>query len=391
MSLITSQSEFESLCREIRAAGTVAFDTEFVSESYYRPRLCLLQFGVGRETFAVDPFAVESLSPWWDIMVDQETTVIVHGGREEIRFCQFATQQRPQRLVDVQVAEGLRSRGFPISYTNLVSRVLGRNVQHGKETRTDWQQRPLSDQQLRYALEDVKHLCEVWNIQYASLSKQGRLDWALTEFERFIDTVLAEEDREGWLRLPGFGKLNRREMVIARELFRWRLEEAARTNRPQRRILRDDLLIELARRQPRSVHDLNMTRDMNRRDYQQHAEALVDIVKRAQEISDAELPTRSNGPQHPAHDEVLARILGLALANRCQELGLSMSLVATGADLKEFIRWHVFDKRRGETPKLMTGWRAEVCGQVLSDVLDGKISLRVDDPTSEYPLAFHRD
>ncbi|MCA8999259.1 MAG: HRDC domain-containing protein, partial [Planctomycetaceae bacterium] len=272
MTLITSQIEFDSLCQRIRNAGIVAFDTEFVSESYHRPRLCLLQFGVDGETLAVDPFAVDNLHPWWELMVDNETTVIVHGGREEIRFCQFATQQRPRRLVDVQIAEGLLSRGFPISYSNLVQRVLGKSLQHGKETRTDWQQRPLADQQLRYALEDVRHLTQVWRTQQMSLTKTERFEWAEAEFERFIDGVLAEEERDGWLRLSGWSRLNRREMAVARELYLWRLGEAELTNRPQKRILRDDLVLELARRQPKTVRELNMTRDMNRRDYQQHAE-----------------------------------------------------------------------------------------------------------------------
>lgn len=392
MSLISSQKEFALLCDRIRSAGTVAFDTEFVSESYYRPRLCLLQFGLpDGDTAGVDPFAVSDLSAWWEIMLDDVTTVIVHGGREEIRFCQFATGQRPRKLIDVQIAEGLRSRGFPISYTNLVSRVLNRNVQHGKETRTDWQHRPLTQQQLNYALEDVSHLPAIWEAQRRSLQSLGRLSWAESEFERFIDTVLAEEDRNGWERLPGYGRLSRREMAAARALYQWRNSEAERLNRPQRRILRDDLLIELAHRHPKTVRELNMTRDMNRRDYQQYAETLVDILASTSELSNDQLPQKPGGTSHPAQDEVLARILGLALANRCQELNLSMALVATGADLKDFVRWHVFEHRRGTPPRLMQGWRAEVCGQLLTDVLDGKVTLRVSDPRSEYPLAFVRD
>ncbi|WP_437192121.1 ribonuclease D [Planctomicrobium sp. SH527] len=392
MSLITRQNDFLDLCERIREAGAVAFDTEFVSESYYRPRLCLLQFGLpDGSCYGIDPFLTDDLTPWWDIMTDAETTVIVHGGREEIRFCQFATGKRPQKLVDVQIAEGLRSRGFPISHANLITRVLNTTIQHGKETRTDWQHRPLTKQQLDYALEDVKHLPSVWNTQKAWMEECGRLDWAYSEFERFIDGVLAEEDREGWLRLPGYGRLSRREMAIARALFQWRNHEAEQLNRPQRRILRDDLLVELAHRQPQSVRELNMTRDMNRRDYQQYADHLIEIIKTASELPSDQLPQKPSGQSHPAQDEVLARILGLALANQCQEMSLSMTLVATAADLKDFIRWYIFDNKQGPLPKLMTGWRETVCGQLLADVLDGKITLKVTDPTSEYPLQFVRD
>lgn len=391
VSLITSQADFDHFCERIRAAGIVAFDTEFVSESYYRPRLCLLQFAIPDAAVCVDPFAVPDLSAWWNLMVDDRTTVIVHGGREEIRFCQFANVGRPRQVVDVQVAEGLLSRGFPISHSNLISRVLGRTINHGQETRTDWQQRPLSERQIKYAIEDVQHLIDVWGKQSQSLQQAGRLNWARAEFESFIDGVLAEEEREGWTRLPGYPRLSRRDMGVARELFRWRQQVAEQVNKPQRRILRDDLLVDLAKRQPKTVRDMNLTRDMNRRDYQQYADDIVAAIQRACDIPKDELPQKHNGPQHPAQDEVLAKILGLALANRCQELGLSMTLVATGADLKEFISWHVFGHREDQKPRLMEGWRAEVCGQLLADVLDGKVTLRVADPQSEYPLAFSRE
>ena len=391
VSLITRQSEFQNLCEQIRSAGVVAFDTEFVSETFYRPRLCLLQFALpDGNCFGVDPFLVEDLHPWWDIMADDSITVVVHGGREEIRFCQFATSRRPGALIDVQIAEGLRSRGYPISHANLISRVLGRTLQHGKETRTDWQYRPLTPQQLNYALEDVRYLLEVWETQRRSLSEEGRLNWAMAEIDRLIDGILAEEDREGWLRLPGYSRLSRREMAIAKMLYQWRNAEAERLNRPPRRILRDDLIIELAHRQPKSVHDMKMTRDLNRRDYQQYADQFIEMIRQASELPTDQLPVKPHGGAHPAQDEVLARILGLALANQCQELGLSMTLVATSADLKEFIRWHIFDKRQSPLPKLMTGWRADVCGQLLADVLDGNVTLRVTDPTSEYPLQFVR-
>lgn len=392
MTLIVNSTQFEQLCHRIRSGGIVAFDTEFVSESFFRPRLCLLQFALpDGEAVSVDPFEVRDLSPWWEIMTDNQTTIVVHGGREEIRFCHHAVNARPRKLVDVQIAEGLRSRGFPISHTNLVARVLNRTIQHGKETRTDWMHRPLTDQQLKYALEDVRHLLAVWDAQQKSLTASGRISWAHAEFERFIDSVLAEEDRDGWLRLPGYGKLNRREMGVARALYQWRAKEAERLDKPQRRLLRDDLLIELAHRQPKTLRELNMTRDLNRRDYQQYADTFLKIIQEASTLPNDQLPEKPEGHPHPAQDEVLARILGLALANRCQELGLSMTLVATSADLKDFIRWHVMDRRQGAVPRLMQGWREKVCGQLLADVLDGKVTLRVSDPKSEYPLSFSRN
>ncbi|MCA9088338.1 MAG: HRDC domain-containing protein [Planctomycetaceae bacterium] len=389
MSLITTQPEFDALCERIRAAGRVAFDTEFVAESYYRPRLCLLQFGLPDGEVCVDPFEVHDLSAWWDIMADEETTIIIHGGREEVRFCYFATQRPPGKLIDVQIAEGLLSRGFPISHGNLVQRVLGKSV-HGKETRSDWERRPLTPHQLEYAAEDVRHLIDIWTKQEQQLKKLGRLDWAWTEFQRFVNDIVADENRPGWLRLPSVARLKSRELAVAQALFNWRDKRASDLDKPARFILRDDLLMELAKRAPRTVKDLNVTRGMNRRDYQRLADEMLEVIASAANLPDDQLPPRVTNPQHPQQDEVLGRILGLALANRCQELGLSMSIVGTSADLNNVVRWYLLEQDSAPPPKLLDGWRKELCGELLTDVLEGNVVLRVANPRSDDPLTFER-
>ena len=389
MSLITTQPEFDALCERIRAAGRVAFDTEFVAESYYRPRLCLLQFGLPDGEVCVDPFEVHDLSAWWDIMADEETTIIIHGGREEVRFCYFATQRPPGKLIDVQIAEGLLSRGFPISHGNLVQRVLGKSV-HGKETRSDWERRPLTPHQLEYAAEDVRHLIDIWTKQEQQLKKLGRLDWAWTEFQRFVNDIVADENRPGWLRLPSVARLKSRELAVAQALFNWRDKRASDLDKPARFILRDDLLMELAKRAPRTVKDLNVTRGMNRRDYQRLAGEMLEVIASAANLPDDQLPPRVTNPQHPQQDEVLGRILGLALANRCQELGLSMSIVGTSADLNNVVRWYLLEQDSAPPPKLLDGWRKELCGELLTDVLEGNVVLRVANPRSDDPLTFER-
>lgn len=385
--LITRHDEFVQICDRIREAGIGGFDTEFVAESFYRPKLCLLQLSWPGGTACVDPFQVRDLSPWWDLMTDDQTTIVVHGGREEIRFCHFATNLPPRKLVDVQIAEGLRSRGYPLSYGNLVNRVLGKPV-HGKETRTDWMHRPLAKEQVEYAQEDVRFLLDVWDRQSKGLKKAGRYDWAEAEFARFVGAVTADDDGETWRRLPGVMKLNRRDMAVARALFDWRESEAQATDKPARRIFRDDLIIEMSRRQPKSVRELNMTRGLVRRDYQKIADDLIEVIGRAAALPESDWPAKQAAPQYPPQDEVLARILALALANRCHEMGLSITLVGTMADLQDVVHWHVFDQRRGTTPKLLDGWRANVCGTLLTDVLDGKILLRVTNPRAEDPVSF---
>jgi ribonuclease D len=224
--LITDQSEFDDLCQHIRTAGLVAFDTEFVSEFTYRPELCLLQFATAERCVAVDPYEVSDLSAWWELMADDTTMVIIHGGREEVRFCLTHANVPPSRLWDVQIAEGLRSRSFPLGYEAIVKRVLGREAD-GRETRTDWRRRPLTAGQLNYAVDDVKHVLEIYARQHQWLSKHKRLAWAEAEMQRMIDEVSAERAPESWMRLTGLHRLSARELAVAREVYRWREAEAA--------------------------------------------------------------------------------------------------------------------------------------------------------------------
>lgn len=385
--LITRQDQFDELCAHLRECGLVGFDTEFVAESHYRPKLCLMQFSTIDRVAAVDPLEVPDLGDWWSLMADDETTVIVHGGREEVRFCYHNSGHAPRRLVDVQIAEGLLSRGFPLSYTNLVQRVVGQTV-HDHETRTDWRRRPLTRDQVSYALDDVRHLPLIWEQQRQRLDKRGRLSWAEAEFARFVDDATRDRDGEQWRRLAGVQKLNRRAMAAAREIHKWRDRVAAERDKPPRSILRDDLLVEVAKRQPKVRNDVTAIRDMTRRDYGRLVEDLLECVQTAQSLPDSELPEKYRAPPPITQNEVLGKMLGIALAQACGELGISTSLVGTSADLQDLVRWHVVERKSGPAPRLMQGWREEVCGDLLTDVLDGKVAFRIVDPESEAPLRF---
>ncbi|MCA9073950.1 MAG: HRDC domain-containing protein [Planctomycetaceae bacterium] len=384
--LIKTQSAFDTLCDHIADTGLVAFDTEFVSESYYRPRLCLLQFATTEKQAIVDPFEIECLDRWWQLFADDETTVVAHGAREEVRFCLHFAQAPPRKLVDVQVAEGLLSRGFPLSYKALVQRVINERVD-SHETRTDWGKRPLAKRQIDYALEDVEHLLRIWEEQQKALTKLGRLQWAWDEFERRNGVYAAEDEGERWRKVSGVHRLSRREMAIVRELFDWRDEQAQQRDKPPRTILRDDLITDLARRKPRSLPDVTTTRGM-RSGHRRDAEDLFACVQRAMALPDDECPKKSSNHRAEPQEDVLAKLLGIALADRCSEFGLSQSIVGSMSDLQDLVRWHAFKGRTGSPPLLLQGWRAEVCGNVLTDLLDGRVSIRVADYQQEAPLCF---
>jgi ribonuclease D len=390
--LIDRQEEFEDLCAELRAAELVAFDTEFVAEHSYQPLLCLMQFATRDRKVAVDPFALDDLSPWWEIMADEQVKIVVHGGQAEIRFCLVEGGLKPANLYDIQIAEAFRSRSYPLSYDNLVQRVLKQRL-HGKETRTDWRRRPLLPKQAKYALEDVAYILPIYDDQVKSLTGKGRLKWAEEESQQMVEDIAADLERPGWLKLSGLHRLQPRELAVARELYEWRERQAERRDRPPRTILRDDLILELSRRRPKNASELLATRDMERDRYKRYIDDLVEVVAKALALPKNELPKKipSKRQDNSQDDQVIGKLLSLALANRCSELNMAMSIIATSSDLREFVRWSLNGRQAEDRPQLIRGWRSEVCGQLLTDVLDGKIAIRVADLKSDHPLIFERE
>lgn len=385
--LITDPGPFKQLCAHIRDVGLVAFDTEFVSESRYTPQLCLLQFATEDQKVAVDPLEVGDISAWWDVFADPDVTVVTHGSREEVRFCLRECGKPPGALVDVQIAQGLLGRNYPLSYKALVDKVLGKRISN-HETRTDWSRRPLTNRQLKYALEDVEHLLVVWETQAAKLEKLGRLEWAEEEFDNFVENQTADMDRDTFFKISGIARLSSRELGVAERLHRWRVARAESLDRPVKHMLRDDLLIDIARRQPTTVDELYATRGMERKLNERRAEELLTEVEAGLDTPENEIPKVPKPPKPLGADETLGRLLGIALSHRCTDLGVATTLVGTQSDLQELVRHHLGDKK--SAPRLLKGWRAGVCGSMLEDLLDGRVSIRVKNSKSRAPLVFEK-
>ena len=179
-----------------------------------------------------------------------------------------------------------------------------------------------------------------------------------------------------------------RQLAVARELFQWRERVATERNQPLRRILRDDLIVDLALRQPKTADAVLATRDMNRPGYKKHAAELAACISRGVALPEAQWPKPLPLPESNSEDHILSKLLQIVLANRCAEMKVSLGLVGTTADLKSLVRWHSQKNSKHPPPRLAQGWRAEVCGDLLADVLAGKVRFRVGDRDSEHPLVF---
>ncbi len=374
-------------CSEIAAAGCIAFDTEFVSEDSYRPELCLIQVAAGGRLAVIDPLEIDDLEPFWQLLTEPGREVIVHAGRHELCFCLQAIGRRPAALFDLQIAAGLIGLEYPAAYGTLVTKLLGRNLRKG-ETRTDWRRRPLSHRQLEYALQDVLHLEPLRDLLSQRLEALGRLEWLATELEDWQTAVETAEFQDRWRRLAGTSNLGPRALAIARELWLWRDSEARRRNCPARRILRDDLIAELARGETDDIHRIQAIRGLNHRGLERQLAAIAAAIRRGLEVPDEACPPPLSRTVNRLQFNLLGQFLATALASVCRAQQVAPSLVGTVEDVRDLIAFHLAAPGSVQPPALALGWRADVVGRVIEDLIEGKVTARVGDPASDQPLIF---
>jgi ribonuclease D len=386
--LVTTPEELAACVERLAQSPRLGFDTEFVGENTYHPQLCLVQVATAEALYLIDPLTVGSLEAFWRLVVDPAIETVVHAGREEVRLCYLAAGQPPGNLVDLQIAAGLAGLTYPLGHGPLVKEVLGVALAKG-ETLTEWGKRPLTRSQIRYAFDDVRYLLAVWERLSAKLDQLGRRGWAREEFDRLISVATPTKPAEAgaserWRKLRGVGPLDRRRLAIVRELYHWREEAAARHNRPARTIVRDDLLVEIARRSPTKERDLHVVRGLPKRDL----EAIMAAVQRGRELPIEQCPAMAERDQDPPQTGMAVAILMAALGDFCAREQLASNLVAATQDVKLLVRAYA----QGEAPPaesvLTGGWRRDHVLPHLAAVLAGRRAVRIHDVRAEAPLAY---
>lgn len=366
----------------------VGIDTEFVSEGSYQPILCLLQVAADDGVWLVDPLAGLNLEHLWSALTAPDRDLVALAAREELRFCLRYAGRPPATLFDPQIAAGLLGYGYPLSHTNLVRKVLGAQVEGG-EAFTDWRRRPLSKKQLEYAADDVRYLLAVRDRLLDRARRTRRVDWVRAECARLVEAVAQDEDEERWWRVTGGSRLPRRELGVLRELWRWREDTARATDAPPRRVLRDEMLVEIAKRKPGTTNDLFALRGLERSSVRKAGPAIIDAVQAGLRLPEDQLPRLDRHVHDPPQVRVLSQLLSVVSHDLAAQHEVDPALLATTADLQDLVRWHLGGDR-GERPRLLEGWRGEILGGPLLDLLTGKSGVRVRDVEAPNPLTVER-
>jgi ribonuclease D len=382
--IVTQAQQLDACCADIAASPQIAFDTEFVGEDTYVPDLCLIQVATPKNLYIIDPFHFDSLECFWKLLTDNQRLVIVHAGREEVRICNGAIGRPPTNLFDVQIAAGLLGMGYPLGYGPLVQTTLRKRLTKG-ETLTDWRRRPLTPDQIRYAYDDVRDLLAVWKKIDTRLTKYKRKEWAAEEFAAFIVRALQDGGEvERWRKLKGVSSLDARRLAIVRAVYEWREMIASQKNRPARTILRDDLIVEIAKRNPTADSEIASLRGLGRVDMT----GIIDAVQRANDLSPEDWPEEAERDNDPFAVTIVASLLNVVLSDWCARQEITTSIASTTSDVKRLVRAYAKGEELPDDSQLARGWRKDHVLPVLLEVLEGRRALRVKSLQGQAPLEY---
>lgn len=362
---IDSADQLDELCSKIAKEPWIAIDTEFMREKTYYPQFCLMQIAAPEWAVCVDPQVLPDLDRLFEAIYDPSILKVFHACRQDMEILFHLTGKVPGPVFDTQLAAPLLGFQENPGYSMLVSSFLNINLSKA-HTRTDWSVRPLHEDQLNYAADDVIYLAKIYQLIQAKLIELERLDWLQDDFACLADPDLYLLPAEkAWLRIKGKNKLTGRQLSIVQAIAGWREKTAQSEDRPRNWLLRDDAIIDLARLQPSTVSELFKTRSMNERTARRYGEKICRLISEAKSRPPIKLEDKGRPPKITQQQEAVLDILNALVRVRADENSLNPSILATRKDLEMLLL---------EDPKcrLLHGWRCSMVGNELVDLLKGK-------------------
>ena len=370
--LVADPEELETLCDRLKDSEWIALDTEFIREKTYYPRLCLIQVCNGEVAACIDPLALDDLHPLLDVLYDGAILKVLHAARQDLEIFLHDYGRIPLPVFDTQPAAALLGYGDQVGYANLVKQLL--NVDLPKDqSRTDWSRRPLDPSQLRYAMDDVVYLGQLYLHMRGHLFDRERLQWLAADFAPLADPqTYYPEPSSMWQRTKGRQVLRGRQLAVLQHLAAWRELRAREQDLPRKWILKDDVMIELSRRLPRDLNDLAKIRGLEPGQIRRDGERLLTLVKEGAGRPRDQWPSdRRRSKPLNARQEALVDLLSAALRLIAEPHHRSPLAIASRKELEKLVR--------GEECALREGWRRSVAGDRLDAVLRGDLTVRVVD------------
>lgn len=373
--IIKTQDELVKICAALAKKPYITIDTEFLRDKTFYSRLCLIQLAAeGVDAVAIDPIEYDlDLEPFNDLMHNENVVKVFHAARQDLEIFYQMNNKIPHPIFDTQVAAMVCGYGDSIAYNKLVQSITGHALAKNAQF-TDWSRRPLSSKQLKYALDDVIYLRDVYESLSARLEEQKRDHWVKAEM-----AVLTSHDtydmpvEDVWKRIK-IRSDKSEVLAILKELSMWREEQARKRNIPRNRVMKDDALADIAVYMPKNLEGLsrirNVPKDMNRNDI---GKTLLGLISKARKAPKESWPQVERKAPFPKENIPILEMLKLLLKINCSEADVAPKLVANVSDLEEIATQENADCAA------MKGWRFEVFGQDALALKKGDITLGLKD------------
>lgn len=362
---IDTAAELNAFASGIANCSWIAIDTEFLRESTYRPELCLLQIAADGRIACIDPLALDNIDALLDVIYQPEMTKVLHAAGQDLEIFYWLRGSVPQNLFDTQIAAPLLGYQEQIGYANLVKEVLGVDLEKS-HSRADWTRRPLPEKQLAYAADDVVYLSQMYPVMRDKLLELGRLAWLDQEWiDLTRDDLYEKPAQHMWKKLRQIDKMKGPRLAVAQHLAEWRELTARERNLPRNWLLKDDVLLGLAKQMPDNVAELTFIRGLSEGTRRHHGTAITEIIKKAANAAPEKMIIPDRKAKLTVLQDAALDVLTAVAKTYAEQLQINSSILAPRKSLEDLIRGN-----RDTT--MMRGWRESLIGGPICSVLDGK-------------------
>ena len=353
---IDSATELKAFCDELPKDTWIGVDTEFMRERTYYSEPCLVQLSSDAGIACVDILAIKDIAPLKELLCRQDIVKLMHSCSQDLEIFHLLFNAIPPNIFDTQVAAAFTGRGDQISYAALVEDICEVAL-HKAHTRARWCNRPLSQDEIHYAEDDVRYLPALYEVLAEDLDKTGHRAWFDEEMQGLSNTsVHAINEKNAWQRINALKQMTGRPLAAAKALAGWRESRAQARNKPRSWILAEKVLIQIAHALPETLNELAAIEDISDGFVKHQGQRILSIIRQSADHSESE---QASGPGRPdAREKALKKELAGMLDKVAESLNIPASILATRRDLTALI--HGDD----ELP-VLKGWRAEVVGKQL--------------------------
>lgn len=374
--LVSTQADLQELINRLKQAHQFAYDSEFIGELTYLPKLCLIQTATTQEVTLIDPLSPDiDLMPFWELVADASVEKVTHAGQQDLEPIIRHLDRPAQNVFDTQICAGFAGMAYPVALTKLVREIVGVRLGKGL-TFSHWDQRPLSHQQMRYAANDVRYLIAVRQALGERLKELNHEAYAAEECAAQCDVGLYRFDPEtSYLKVRGANSLPPHGLAVLKELVIWRDAAARQHDVPPRAFLRDEILIDMSRDPVRSVEKLNRVRGLPRPVEQAHGAQMVEATRRGLATPVTDMPDSRLVEESPTDKQ---RGDALWALTQCLCIGqkIDPDLVTSRTEIGRLLR-NLKSNQSLSDLRLMSGWRKTAVGERLLRILEGNQSLQL--------------